>query len=153
MFDYTNDTDSVKKLLPFLNQDKWEEWFEKRNIISTPSYAHKEVTQLVQQKCGYKFHRLELTDVRDLMNDEGLTIVSVSSMHFIAFYKPMIFDANNTGHKKATMKNITKYPNFSSGKKGYNNMIGIIKKEINEFVYKFIRPVKKQKRGRREATV
>ena len=62
------------------------------------------MVQLVQQKCGYRVQRIKLHDVRDLMNIEAPTLVQSGSMHVIAFYKRMIFDANNTGPKKATIK-------------------------------------------------
>ena len=110
------------------------------------------MVQLVQQKCGYRVQRIKLNDVRDLMNIEAPLLVQSGSMHVIAFYKRMIFDANNTGPKKATMKNICEYPNFSISEVKDHHKIGSIKK-VNEIVYKFVRPIKKGKRGRREATV
>ena len=111
------------------------------------------MTKLVQQKCGYRVQRIKLHDVRDLMNIEAPTLVQSGSMHVIAFYKRMIFDANNTGPIRATIKNIYKYPNFSINEVKGPKRIGKIEKGMNEYVYKFIRPIKKGKRGRREATL
>ena len=53
-----------------------------------------------------------MNDEKELTTCADLTHVQETATHGIAFYKDMIFDANNEGTKKATMKNIDAYTNF-----------------------------------------
>ena len=115
VFDYMKDTKSVEKLKPYLDEEKWTEFIEAK--VKHRGYTPQAVTQLVQQKCGYRVTKFRLTDAKGLMNVTDPLIIPESGTHSIAFYEQMIFDALNKTTKKATMENITSYPDLGKTKK------------------------------------
>ena len=67
------------------------------------------MTQLVQQQFKFTANKFTLNDAKDLMTCADPILVGESVLHGIAFYEDMIFDANNEGTKKTTIKNIDVY--------------------------------------------
>ena len=115
VFDYMKDQESVEKLLPYLDEDKWQEFIDKSGVYR--GYTMKAVSQLIYQKCRYTVQKFTITDVRSQMNVPTPFMVQSCGTHCIAFYKEMIFDALYEKTQKSTMKNIQYYPRLGNKKK------------------------------------
>ena len=95
-----------------------------------------------------------IKDALDLRTCADPTIVQATPTHGIAFYKDMIFDANNEGPEKATSTNISEYVNLPcvvSNKK--QKIIEPKAKQLNVLAYKCFRaPAKKTNQNKHVIT-
>ena len=156
VFDYMNDQEYVKKLLPYLNEETWQEFLEEK--VKNRGYTMKAVSQLIYQKCRYRVQKFTITDARSLMNVPTIFMVAASGTHCIAFYKQMIFDALYEKTQKSTMKNIQYYPRLGNKKKNPKKKDSLFTKankspEIYAIVYKLIPNIRKTKSGQMKATL
>ena len=156
VFDYMNDQEYINKLLPYLNEETWQEFVDKK--CKHRSYTMKAVSQLIYQKCRHTVQKFTITDARSLMNVPTRFMVEASGTHCIAFYKQMIFDALHEKTKKSTMKNIETYPLLGNKiidpkKKASWFKKGNKSRKVNATVYKLIPNIKKTKSGQMKVTL
>ena len=83
-----------------MDEDKWNEFLALPTVKEARGFTLQAVTQLLQRKCGLRLLKIMIKDALDLRNCADPMIVQVTPSHGIAFYKDMIFDANNEGPKK-----------------------------------------------------
>ena len=139
-----------------MNEVKWLEFLAIPTVTNFPGYTLQAVSQLLQRKCGLRVQKIMIDNALDLKFCADPMIVQATPIHGIAFYKNMIFDANNESPKTATINTIDSYmelPCFVSKKKQKNAKLEPKAKQLNVLTYKFYRaPAKKNNQNKNVVT-